>query len=398
VLDQMGWRTRRVWAVVAVGVLVWVLVRSFGSGLLDLRVYLAGGEAWWSGADLYAESFNGPNGLPFTYPPFAAMVFSGLAPLPLPVVAVLFTAAGIALFTAACHAALPSAGFGLAAFCLLLEPLRGSLDLGQINLVLIGLVAVDCLSPRTPWPRGLLVGLAAAIKLTPAIFVLFFLCRRRWRPALIAVGTFAGAGLIGWVLAPGQSRQFWFHAVLDPGRVGGLAYSANQSLRGLLFRLDVPEPVWMVLCAAVLAVTVAVLPRLRDDLTAVLAVAAAGLLISPVSWSHHWVWIAPALLVLNGRVRIAVAAVFAAGPHWLLPTAGDRELAWAWWQHLIGNAYVWLGLAFLGWCLVRCHRSPGEPGEVGGPAGYLRTGSGSLASSARALRRMSASSWPNSDR
>jgi alpha-1,2-mannosyltransferase len=402
VLHQLGWATRvdlrRVWAVVAVGVLVWVCVRGFGDGLLDLRVYLAGGDAWWSGTGLYGPEFKAPLGLPFTYPPFAAMLFSGLSPLPMPLVAVLFTAAGIALFTAACHVAtlrspVPWAGFGAAAGCLLLEPLRVGLDLGQINMVLIGLVAADCLLPRTPWPRGLLVGLAAAIKLTPAIFVLFFLARRRWRPALTAVATFAGAGLLGWVLAPEQSRQFWFTAMLDPGRVGGLAYSGNQSLRGLLVRLGASEHVWMALCVVVLAVTVFALPRLRDDLTAVLAVAAAGLLISPVSWSHHWVWVAPALLVLRGPVRIAVVAVFALGPHWLLPSAGDRELAWTWWQHLIGNAYVWLALAFLGWCAVQAtrHRSP-TSGDVRDPAGHLDAGAGSLPSNARAFRRMSASS------
>ncbi|WP_434445488.1 glycosyltransferase 87 family protein [Lentzea sp. E54] len=349
---------RRGWAVVAAGGVVWVFVQSFGSGVLDLRVYLTGGAAWQSGTDLYTSDFNGPNGLPFTYPPFAAMLFSGFSPLPLPVAAVVFTAAGIALFTAACRVAVPhpEAAFGLAAVCLLLEPLRGGLGLGQINMILIGLVALDCLLPRTPWPRGLLVGLAAAIKLTPAIFVLFFLSRKQWRPALTAVAAFAACGLIGWVLAPGQSQQFWFHAMLDPHRVGGLAYSANQSLRGLLFRLGVPESVWLVSALAVVAVTVLVLPRLRDDLTAVIAVAAAGLLISPVSWSHHWVWVAPALVLLHGRVRIAVAAVFAVGPHWLLPTAGDRELAWTWWQHLVGNAYLWLALAFLGWCVVRTVR------------------------------------------
>lgn len=348
---------RRGWIVVAAVVLVWITARSFGSGLLDLRVYLAGGEAWWSGTDLYGEDFTAPRDLPFTYPPFAAMLFSGLSPLPLPIVTLLWTATGIMLFTAACHtaalrsgAALPWAGFGLAAVCLVLEPLRGGLDLGQINMVLIGLVAVDCLLPRTPWPRGLLVGIAAAIKLTPAIFVLYFLSRRQWRPAITAVGTFLACGALGWALAPGQSRQFWFDAMLDPQRVGGLAYSANQSLRGLLFRLSVPEPVWLVLCLVVLAGTLVLLPRLRDDLTAVVAVAVAGLLISPVSWSHHWLWAAPALLLLRGRVRIAVAAVFALGPHWLLPTAGDRELEWTWWQHLIGNSYVWLGLAFLLWC------------------------------------------------
>ncbi|MEV6236087.1 glycosyltransferase 87 family protein [Lentzea sp. NPDC051838] len=395
---------RKVWAVVAVGVLVWVCLRGFQNGLIDLGVYLAGGDAWRSGIDLYGADFHAPSGLPFTYPPFAAMLFSGISPLPLPVVAVFFTAAGIGLFTAACHLAarqrktVPWAGFGLAAGALLLEPFRSGLDLGQINMILIGLVAADCLLPRTPWPRGMLVGLAAAIKLTPAIFVLYFLSRKQFRPALTAVATFSGAGLIGWVGAPSDSKAFWFHAMLDPSRVGGLPYSAHQSLHGLLIRLGAPDTVWIVVSLAVLALTVVLLKRL-DDLTALLAVAATGLLISPVSWSHHWVWVAPALLLTTGWVRIAVVAVFAVGPHWLLPTTGDKELAWTWWQHLVGNSYVWLALAFLGWCAVaaRRHRSP-DPGEVSTASGYLVAGAGSLPSNARAFLRMSASSWPKSER
>ncbi|GLY47548.1 glycosyltransferase 87 family protein [Lentzea sp. NBRC 102530] len=377
---------RRLWAAVAGGLLVWVFVRSFGTGVLDLRVYLAGGEAWLTGSDLYTAAFQAPNGLPFTYPPFAAVVFSALAPLPLAVVALLFTALGIGLFTAAMR---PWAGYGLVALFLLLEPMRGGADLGQVNLVLIGLVALDCLLPRTVWPRGLLVGLAAAIKLTPAVFVLFFLCRGRWRPALTAVATFAACGALGWLLAPGQSRRFWFHAMLDPDRVGGLAYSANQSLRGLLVRLGAPQFVWFVAVVAVLALVVVVLPRLRDDFTALVATAAAGLLISPVSWSHHWVWIAPALVLLHGRVRIAVAAVFAVGPHWLLPTAGDKELTWTWWQHLVGNTYVWLALAFLVWCAVR----PGTITRPRPPAQPVSARESSIAArrASRWARRISAS-------
>jgi alpha-1,2-mannosyltransferase len=362
VLDQVVARLGRprargdlrwVWAAVAAGLLVWVFVRGFHGGALDLRVYLTGGTVLWSGDGLYRPDFPGPDGLPFTYPPFAAALFSALSPLPLTVAAVVWAAAGIVLFTLACQVAasrvstLPQAGFGLAAVCLLLEPVRGGMDLGQINLVLLGLVALDCLLPRTPWPRGVLVGLAAAVKLTPAIFVLFFLCRGRWRAAVTAVAAFAGCGAIGWVLAPGESRQFWFAAVLDPHRVGGLAYTANQSLRGVLFRLQAPEPVWVVLCLAVLAVLVVAVPRIEDDLTALVAVAVAGLLVSPVSWSHHWAWVALALPVLHSRLRVVVLVVFAVGPQWLLPKLGDRELQWTWWQHLVGNTYVWFGLAFL---------------------------------------------------
>jgi alpha-1,2-mannosyltransferase len=358
-----GADTRRLWCAAVAVALAYVVVRGLGSGLVDLRVYRTGGEVWLSGGRLY-DGF--PSELPFTYPPFAAVLFSAMALPPWPVAVALWTAAGLVLFTVACqvaarHDTLPRTGLGLAATSLLLEPVRGTLELGQVNLLLIGLVAADCLLPCTPWPRGLLVGLAAAVKLTPAVFVLFFLSRRRWRPALTAAATFAVCGGLGWALAPRDSERFWFHAVLDPQRVGGLAYSGNQSLHGLLFRLGTPDLVWPALCAVVLVLTTVLLPRVRDDLTAVVAVAAAGLLVSPVSWSHHWVWVAPALLVLHGRTRVVVALVFAVGPHWLLPKTSDRELDWTWWQHVVGNTYVWLALAFLVALLTRDLRAPSTP-------------------------------------
>ncbi|TWP43382.1 DUF2029 domain-containing protein [Lentzea tibetensis] len=359
----------RCWLFVVAAVTAIVLIR-YGSGLLDLRVYQVGGEQWLNDKPLYLDGFPGPLGLPFTYPPFAAILFSAVALLPWGLTVALWTIAGLLLFSSACLAAawhIPQRtiviGLGVASGCLVLEPVRQSLELGQINLVLIGLVALDCLLPRTPWPRGMLIGIAAAIKLTPAIFILFFLPRRQWQPAVTAVLTFVGCAVIGWALAPKDTAQFWLHSMLDPGRVGGLAYTGNQSLKGLLFRLGIDKPLWALLCLAVVALTWFVVARTRrdgDELAALLAVATAGLLVSPVSWSHHWVWIGPALILLYAHARkalIPAAIVFAIGPHWLLPNTGDQELRWSWWQHVVGNSYVWLGLALLVFLFVK-HRKP----------------------------------------
>src|SRR5262249_19523042 len=119
----------------------------------------------------------------------------------------------------------------------LLEPIRECVTFGQINMLLMGAITADCLLRRTPSPRGALIGLAAAVKLTRAAFVLFFLARRQWRPVLVAAASFVAAGLLGLVLAPRDTRAYWFGALLDPARIGGLAFTSNQSLRGLLHRL-----------------------------------------------------------------------------------------------------------------------------------------------------------------
>lgn len=391
--------------VLAVGTVLWVatLAKLLGpehDELIDLSVYRTGGQAWLHSVSLYAEGFPSPlpgPRLPFTYPPLAAVLFAGLAVLPWWVAVALLVAAGIAGLALACWlgaAALARSGLlagatrpagaspgeplgpdlrrrvallvaAALAAAPLLEPVRETISFGQINMLLVGMIAADCLLPRTPWPRGALIGLAAAIKLTPAAFVLFFLARRQWRPVLVAAGTFGAAGLLGLLLAPRDTRDYWTGALFDPDRIGRLEFASNQSLRGVLHRLALPDAVetvaWLGLAAAVAGlalVATAAAHRRGDDLGALLVTAAAALLASPVSWSHHWVWAVPGLLWLANRVLLApgrlrvlplagTLAVFAAAPFWWLPYRDGREFSWSAAQQLLGGAYVWIGLAVL---------------------------------------------------
>jgi alpha-1,2-mannosyltransferase len=355
--------------------LVWGMCLSHGWGL-DLRVYRAGGVAWTQGFPLYVDHFILPVGgsdLPFTYPPITAVMFSALSVISVSSAITLMIVLNLAALVVLCLMASANRygsgtvalviGLFLAGVSVLLEPVRETLWFGQVNLVLGVLVAADCLLPRTKWPRGLLIGLAAAIKLTPAFFVLFFLPRRQWRPVLIAVASFVGFGLLGFVLAPSDTKAYWFGALLDPSRIGRVAYANNQSILGVLERLPLSGTVvtslWVLLSLIMVALSWIVVVRARragDELTALLAVAVAELLISPISWGHHWVWIVPALLLLTSpawrrwevlAVGLPVLAVFGIGPAWWLPSNNDVEKHWMWWQHLIGAGYVLIGVGFL---------------------------------------------------
>jgi alpha-1,2-mannosyltransferase len=355
---------------------LFVLLGSDPNGMIDLRVYRTGGLAWLDGFPLYDESFPGPlpgPALPFTYPPIAAVLFAGLAVLPWWIAVAVVVGTGVAGLALACRLAADRLvtrwldGSGAQAMVLaalavavapLLEPVHETVSFGQVNLLLLGVIAADCLLPRTPWPRGIMIGLAAAIKLTPAAFVLFFIARRQWRPVLAAVGAFVAAGLAGLLFAPSDTRQYWFGVLLDPGRIGGLEFTSNQSLRGMLHRFGLPAEVetlgWLGLSAVVGVLALAGVGWLRrrgDDLAALLVTASAALLVSPVSWTHHWVWVVLGLLwlgVLASRSRspavvaltALVLAVFTAAPQWWLPYRDHRELSWSWWQHLVGNVYL----------------------------------------------------------
>ncbi|GAB1512638.1 glycosyltransferase 87 family protein [Actinophytocola sp. KF-1] len=347
--------TFRWWAagVAAVTLTVLLIDATVPGSLIDLDVYRAGGAAWLHGVPLYTDAF--PSWLPFTYPPVAAVLFSVPAMLPLPVAAAVLTVAGLAALTVTVLLAAPLrirgplAAMAVVGVCVF-EPVRTTLLFGQVNLVLMGLVAVDCLMPRTRHPRGLLVGVAAAVKLTPAIFVLFFLARRQYAAAVTTVVTFAAVTGAGMLLAPADSVTYWHTTIFDPDRIGGAMFVTNQSLRGALSRLGLPDGLWFALVAAVLAAAWRGARRATEPVVALLLVAAAGLLASPVSWSHHWVWVVPALAVLAGRAAVPTAAVFTVG-HRFLPHARGREAEWTWWQHVVGNTYLLAAVAFLACCL-----------------------------------------------
>jgi alpha-1,2-mannosyltransferase len=199
-----------------------------------------------------------------------------------------------------------------------------------------------------------LIGVAAAIKLTPAVFVLYFLVRRQYREAAVAVAAFVGLAVLGFVLAPRDSAEYWFGVLFDPDRIGGATYAYNQCFQAFLSRVMVEGPVRSLLWLGLVAVTgvlAAVAARRAraagDDVLALLAIASWGLLASPVSWSHHWVWVVPAALYLGyhrHKLMLLATIPFLFGPHTLLDPEGRN---WSWPEQVFGAGYVVLGLAFL---------------------------------------------------
>lgn len=372
-------------------------LRLHGHYLIDFAVYRAGGQAWLDSRPLYDSSFppvQPGRSLPFTYPPFAALCFAVLALVPSAAIAVAFSVGSLLALLVAVRvtgAALwPGFGWPVAALfaCLAVafEPVWHTLLLGQINLYLMAIIIVDLLAVRSTRYRGMLTGLAAAVKLTPAVFLLYLVAGRQWRVVTNTVAAFAVATTLAALIRPGQSRAYWFEALVNPERIGGLAYATNQSVRGALHRLglaaDTELNYWAVAVVLILVLGGLAAHRWRDpgldvaapdvagpevagpevagrNAIALIVVAVVGLLLSPVSWSHHWVWMVPALLMLGhlavqqrSMLLAATAGAVAVGTlvpvHRLLPQGDDRELGWSAWQHWLGNSYLWLGLLLLG--------------------------------------------------
>lgn len=310
--------------------------------------------------------------LPFTYPPFAALLFAPLAWLPSAPAAVIFFIINvaclwwvIALTLRRCAPRLAAPAWAACALplALLTEPVRETLFFGQINLILMALVCTDILGRRLPFPRGILVGLAAAIKLTPAVFGLYFLVKRDWRGAAWAVGSALGFTLCAALISPHNSLVYWLHTLSNTGRIGSPFYASNQSLQGFLYRLEVPEDLLSILWLVGSVLFVAAIAWAMHRLLSVGAAPAAlilnaliALICSPISWSHHWVWLIPALIVTGTAARgrramlalsAAIAAAILAAPHWLLPTNDGRELGWPLWALPLGNSYLVLALLLL---------------------------------------------------
>lgn len=363
--------------------------------LFDLDVYRLGSILWRQQQSLYAAGsmpFTADGiWLPFTYPPFAALMFVPLGLISLTAAGVLVTVTSCLLTVAILAVTLHILGVGttsgrwwgaagLAAGVIWTNPFWMTLGFGQINIVLMAMVLADVvlLGARTSRPdssaRGVLVGLAAAIKLTPAVFGLVFTAQRRWRAAITAGTAFIVAGAIAWLWLPADSKEYWTDTVFHTARIGDPAGGINQNLNALWFRIlgDTPAQsiCWVASgIAATILLALAVRANLpgrpntaanREALLVVtLAVAVWGLLVSPTSWAHHWVWailgiLAAAVFALRaddgprtwayGALAAIGTVVFAIGPFQLLPTDTGQ---WSPVQQVVGNAYILWGCVFL---------------------------------------------------
>ncbi len=365
---------------------------AFGPYRIDLDVYRIGSRAWLDGRFLYGRlplTMSGAK-LPFTYPPLAAVILSPLALLPMAVASACLTLLSVgllALVLRVCLRSMNRAAWQSSAWAswavwwllppaLFLEPVRNNLAYGQINIVLMALVALDCLTPpaATRWPRGCLIGIAAAVKLTPAAFVLYFVVRRDWRSAATAAASFLVATGVGFLVAWHDSVQYWTKTVFDVSRIGGLSYAANQSILGFLDRLGIGHPAatlaWAIAAVIIIGAAFRGMSRALAANQYCLALslnALAALLVSPVSWSHQWVWCVPALLALadatlrHRAVGPAAATalgivLFFAGPQWWFPHGHLRELAWSGWEQGVGSGYVFFA------ALILLYAAAGMPG------------------------------------
>ncbi|GIE84728.1 membrane protein [Actinoplanes regularis] len=349
-----------------------ILVSWNRNRFFDSKVYFGAVQYWFRDGGMVYDWLRPGTPYGFTYPPFAGLVMSPMSVLPFPMVVVL---ASIGTLVTVGLLIWWLAGpllrglkqplwltFGVA-FCVAMafEPVRETLSFGQVNTLLLAVVAADLLFgvARGRWWGGVGIGLATAVKLTPGVFILYLLVTRRWRAAGTAIGATAGATVLAGALFPDQSREFWTSALWDTNRVGSLWFLSNQSERGMLARLpfDVVESkLWVVCVLATLVWWGVRVSRSPQDVVGGLALTGVlGCLISPVTWIHHCVWLIPALIRCveagwNGPSRrpayLAAAAYVLMTSHltWIYENRPYPPLAM-----LGSNIYVLFGLALLIW-------------------------------------------------
>jgi len=412
---------------------------SYMAAMRDLVVYRDGGlivrhvsPAYdpHRAAPLY--DWTGRSGVQFTYPPFAAVVFAVASLLSWTAMRWAMTLASLAALGLALWLVFGALGYrdrpairlgatlGVSALALATEPVQQTLALGQVNLLLMLLVVADLLTGgaltpggRTRWWHGIGIGIAAGVKLTPLIFIPYLLLIRRYRQAATATAVFAATVALGYAILPRDSGTYWAQGLfLKANRIVFLGTRGNQSLRGIATRLagsvsagTVPWIVAAVLVALAGLAAAALLYRARQPVPAMLACALTGLLISPLSWDHHWVWVAPGLALLAHLGAVAASrparvawwaaaavlfGVFACWPQfWNLSQSGLTPAGLGWyapgtyfatgskpWYHefhwhglqlLAGNSAVLAGLACLAALAVAAvvYVARGRPRELG---------------------------------
>jgi alpha-1,2-mannosyltransferase len=373
----------------AAAVAAFLVVIPGRRGWFDVTVYYAAVRQWlFDGGGIYDYVVPGKQ-YGFTYPPFAAVCMVPLAVIGRYAAIAAMVSVSVIAAALVCYWLVDpiarrrgwSRWFTVAIACCLFAaygPLRDTISFGQVNLILVAIVVADqrLLIGRAHRLGGIGIGLAAAIKLTPAIFIAYLLLAGKRRAAGVAVATAAGATALAALIAPGSSWTFWTSALWQTDRVGQLSYASNQSLMGMVARLDPADPpriIWIVAVVAVLGVLAYRIRKMvaAGDQDAAFALACvAGCLISPVTWVHHLLWLVPPLVLLvdaglragvSSRARVAMLS--AAGLAYLILSS---SMVWLWSagpdvpEHPAGltgflgaNAFVWICVALLLWLPAR---------------------------------------------
>lgn len=341
-----------------------VVAGGLQGGFTDLFVYQHAGRTVLDGLPSLRPR-DPVTGLTFTYSPFAALVMVPLALMPAWLAAAVWTGASVGALAAvvvlvrrALHRPAPGWLVALVAGgALALEPVWQNLVFGQINALIMLAVLVDLLRPDRR-RSGVLLGLAAGVKLTPLVFPVLLVLVGRRATAGRAVLAFAGTVAVGFLVAPGWATSYWTNGLIDAGRIGPPALAHNQSVYGALTRLLDGRPQTLLWLALALPLCLAVLLvagcwwRRGDRVLGTCLAAMAMLVASPVSWSHHWVWAVPIALALWERNRWAAAAwtaVFVTRPVLWPPWSQGREYGWSASDHLVGNGYLLAALALSVW-------------------------------------------------
>jgi alpha-1,2-mannosyltransferase len=360
-------------AVVSLG--VFAVLRHFQAvSMVDMLVYRAEGAAVANGQDLYAMRLAGWD-LPATYPPFAAMLFVPSTWFDVTMLRAIVMVANVCLLGVLAWfsfklAAWPRKQYRLpgtllvAGFGVWLEPVFTTLQYGQVNLGIACLVLYDLTRSDQHKYKGVALGIAAGIKLTPGLFAVYLLLTGRVRAAMVSAAAFVGTVLIGAVALPGASYGFWTHYLWDSSRVGVTELVDNQSVRGAAARLlSQHDPGTLATLGSGLALvgglTVAVLAgrsarmMRRAEAWGVVCTAITALLVSPISWTHHWIWCVPLLILLTAEAeherarplggprprdrrtgwRVLLACVllaFLSYAMWLVPQSGGLGVPWNW--------------------------------------------------------------------
>lgn len=320
---------------------------------LDLLVYRSGGTTALTSAGLYDHALHG--GMWFTYPPFSAVVFAPLSAISTELTTILGYLGNFAVLYLVVLLSWRQLGYRtnrqlyvvsglLTVIFTWLEPVRTTVWLGQVNLLLMLLIVWDLGRPEGSRLRGFGVGIATGIKLTPGLFIVQLLITRQWRAAATATATVLATIAVGFVVIFSDSKAYWTVTLWQSTRIGETSWPANQSAAGVLARwLHVAEPprvLWLFCAVTLTALGLGASYLAHQRGQALLSTTLCGLTagaVSPFSWGHHWVWFVPLLVLAMDRALRSGRAVA-----WLLPAALPLPLLC--WTHEFPDGVQAIGL------------------------------------------------------
>ncbi len=331
-----------------------------GDNFTDFKVYWDALKAAFAGGDIYSFNKVYFNTIPFNYPPTSLLFLTFLLIFPkaLSSLFLVFVSLGCLLGTIYLTVKmLFKKADRLMAFLIFsilfiqFFPVKFTLTLGQINLLILFLITVSYyfFQNKKEILSGIFLGIATLIKIFPGFLIFFFIKEKKWKSVISFIVTLF-SGLILTLLI--FKLALIFNYFSNGGNLflqGGVVSYFDQSLNSFLLRFNFPS-IWRLLLRIIFTLfSLGFFLKVKDKALSFFALIFSILIFFPsFAWFHHYVILIPLMMILWARSKdifskvVLILIYLLVAFHFRYPEIFPNENPWLGSHPFFGTLLLWV--------------------------------------------------------